>query len=344
MNSSAPLWLIRFWPAIRRLIFPEWLFNRRVRTTRPGYVFLFLIIAVSGAAFNTGNNLLYLVLAMMLAALLSSFMASEYMIAQIHVTRDPPELVTAGLTFRVSYQFRNDKNLIPSFNVRLSELLGETKVTAVMAYAAAGQEFMVKSSAIAERRGRIKFHDLNISTTAPFGWFHKSKRVPLAGEIIALPRTDPREVDRDLASALGEERPRRKPGHGDQLFGFRKYVRGDPVKGIHWKTSARSGELMVLEREAEEERKLRIELKLSTPNPPVPDPLREAAVRRAASLAEAALNEGWQVRVEANGKGLDFGHGPGHLHNILVFLALFDDPDKPFGRVLPPSEAPAIIL
>ncbi|HUT53810.1 MAG TPA: DUF58 domain-containing protein [bacterium] len=342
--SSAPPRLNKMLPLLRRIFFPDWLLNRRVRITRPGFAFLFLIVAVAGAAFNTGNNLLYLVLSMMLAAMLASFMVSEYVIAQVRVERAAPEFVTAGVSFRVTYRFKNEKKLIPSFAVCVNESLGSVELMAIAAFVGAGKETVIKASAIAPERGRIRFHDMTISTTAPFGWFDKRKRVPLEGGLIALPRADSSEVDRDQIAARGEERPVHKAGRGDQLFGFRQYTRGDPVKDIHWKTSARTGGLMVRVRESEEERKLRIALNLSAPRPESPEPLREAAVRRAAALARAAIEDGWQVRVEHQARGVDFGHGPAHLHDVLVFLALFDDPASPAGEPLPAAAGPAVSI
>jgi uncharacterized protein (DUF58 family) len=301
-------------------------------------------MAVSAAAFNTGNNMLYLVLALMLAALISSFMISEYSIRDVHITREAPEYVTEGVSFRIGYIFRNDKRLIPTFVIRITELLENEEVMAVVTYIGAGNEVVVKGAAIAGRRGRVRFQSMTVSTSAPFGWFDKSKRTPLTGELVALPRTDPRGIDMEQIAALGDVRPTYKPGRGDELFGFRNYVRGDPVKDIHWKTSARTGELMVREREAEEERKLRIELGISGPRPVERDVMREAAIRRAGSIAEAAIQDGWQVRIEAGGKGVEFGHGPGHLREILIFLALFDDPERPAGKPLPPTDAPALSI
>ena len=277
----------------RRALFPDWLFNRKVETNRTGYFFLFLIVAVSVAAFNTGNNMLYLVLAMMLGALFSSFLISEYMIAELRVKRSAPEYVTEGVSFRVEYAVENEKELIPSLAVRVTEHIGDFEVSALVAFVGGGSEIKVKGHAIVSRRGRLEVHNMTISTTAPFGWFRKSKRAPISGELVALPRTDPGEVDRDIIAALGEQRPVYKRGRGDQLFGFRKYNRGDPVKKIHWKTSARIGRPMVRESEAEEERRLRIELALPGPMPEERDEVRETTVRKAASVCEAAISDGW---------------------------------------------------
>lgn len=307
-----------------------------------GYIFLGLVLAVTTAAFNTGNNLLYLVAAMMIASMIASFMISEYMIADVFVGRDAPDTVTEGMSFQVTYRVENKKRLVPSFAVRITEMLGGSEAMALVVYVGAGREVTVKGFAIAETRGRLEFHSLTLSTTAPFGWFNKIKRAPLSGEIIAMPRTDPRGIDREKIVDRGEERPMSRPGRGDELFGFRIYARGDPVKDIHWKTSARMKELMIREREAETERKLRLVLDLSGTRPKGDDPGREAAVRRAASLASVAVEEGWQVRVEQEGRGVDFGAGPGHLFKVLLFLALFDDPGELVGNPLPATEAAAL--
>jgi uncharacterized protein (DUF58 family) len=342
--SSASPRLNKITALLRRLFFPDWLLNRRVRITRPGIVFILLIAAVAGAAFNTGNNLLSLILSMMLAAMPASFMLSEYVIAEVRISREAPEFVTEGLSFRVTYRFGNEKKLIPSFAVCVNESLDNVELMAIATYVKAGREVVLKADAIALRRGRARFHDMTVSTTAPFGWFDKSKRVPFPGELIVLPRADSRDLDRDLIAALGEERPVHKPGRGDQLLGFRAYSRGDPLKDIHWKTTARTGALTVRVNEAEEERKLRIVLGFSTPRPQAPEPLREDAVRRAAAIARAAIEDGWMVRVECQGRGVEFGHGSAHLHDVLVFLALFDDPVSPAGAPLPPSDGPAITI
>ena len=325
-------------------LLPPWLSNRKVRITRTGIGFLGLIVALAIAAFNTGNNLLYLILAMILAALPASFLLSEYMIAELRASREYPETVTAGQEFLVIYRLRNGNRLVPSVGVRVEERLGAAEIRAFQVYARPGRETVIKTRATVEARGRHRFQGLALSTAAPFGWFRKTRAAELGGTLVALPRAEAADADLDLLAATGAERPRSRRGPGDELFGFRRYVAGDAVKDIHWKTTARMGEPMVREREAEEERRLRIELRLGGRRPPRPDPVREEAVRRAAGLAEAALDRGFLVRVENEGRGVDFGAGPGQLQDLLLFLALFDEPGEPPAAVLEPTATEALIL
>ncbi|MFO8055703.1 MAG: DUF58 domain-containing protein [bacterium] len=343
-SAISSSWAVKTWKLVRKIIFPEWLFNRRVRISRSGYMFMFLVALIGVASFNTGNNLLYLVLAMLLSTMLFSFSISEYMIAGVRIERHPPDTVTQGRVFSISYTIKNRNRLVPALALQVREKMGNEEVMAYLPYLTAGEERSIKGRSLASRRGRINFRETLISTSAPLGLFKKAKKARLPGEVIALPSCRISEEDRELAASRGAQVSRHRRGRGDELFGFREYVRGDRVKDIHWKTSARRGKLMIKEREQEEERKVRIMLTVPVSRRPGRDETVEEAVHKAASLAASAVESGWMVRVEANQKGVDYGSGWGHLQAVLYFLALFDDPDTPTGIPLPPDDAPAITV
>jgi uncharacterized protein (DUF58 family) len=323
---------------------PPWLYSRNVRITRSGWGFFVLFIALAIAAFNTGNNLLYLILAMTMASLPISFLLSEYMIAELHLRRDLPVTVTAGEGFTLTYEVRNHNRLAPSAGVALRDLLPDGVVPGFLLFVRAGQEVEVRVRSKVPTRGRRRWEGMELSTVSPFGWFRKTRMIKLPGELVALPRPEVLAADLELLSSLGNERPRGRRGQGEDLFGFRRYTPGDAVRDIHWKTSARLGELMVREREAEEERRLRIELRLSAPRPTRTETAREAAVSRAAGLVTAALERGFTVRVEHDGRGVDFVAGPGAASDLLLFLALFDGPGEERWPELPRTDADALVI
>ncbi len=332
------------WRLIKRALFPEWLFNRRVRISRSGYIFMVLVAFMGGAAFNTGNNLLYLVLAMLLAAMLFSFSISEYMIAGLKVTRRPPHTVTQGRVFTITYEMKNKNRLVPALAMTISENLEAGEAAAYLSYLPARQTKRVRGKALLSGRGRTRFMEAHLSTAAPLGFFNKTRRFNRHDEIIALPSYEVTKDERDMLASLGQEVAGLRRGRGEELFGFREYVRGDEVRDIHWKTSARTGKLMIKEKEREEERRLRICLDLVTPRPNMDDEKREQAVRKAASLAASALETGFLVRVECNQMGLDFGGGAGHLQSVLYFLAMFDDPQMPAGVSLAPDDSACVTV
>src|SRR3990172_1019539 len=94
---------------------------RTIRPTREGWWFMGASFAVGLAATNTGNNLLYLILAMMLSFVAISGILSEQTMRHLRLQRELPRRLFAGVpaSFRVSLV--NRKRRLPSYAVHLSE-------------------------------------------------------------------------------------------------------------------------------------------------------------------------------------------------------------------------------
>src|SRR5262245_33888588 len=67
-----------------------WRPPRKLQFTREGKYFVGITIGVGFAAINTGNNLLYLLLGMMLSLIIASGIMSELSLRALTVTRQPP--------------------------------------------------------------------------------------------------------------------------------------------------------------------------------------------------------------------------------------------------------------
>jgi len=312
-----------------------------------------LLIAVGAAASNTGNNLLYLVLAMMFAVLFASFLLSEYSLENLHLERELPRRVHAGAEFAITYRLQNRKRRLASYAVlvedrrpeertgssrggwrKLRRLIpappsgpGRTAALFVRVPAQGAEIAVVKYREA--RRGRSPWEPVMLSTRYPFGFFVKSKRVALPAEVVVYPALIPQEPGLRAPAALQGPVLTRRRGAGGELWKFRDYQPDDSLRWIHWKTSARAGRLLVREHEDEQEREVTIRLYLSAPRPAQDDPARETAVSEAASLARHFLDRSFRVRLESNDRAVGFGHGPDHLQRLLHFLALFDDSEAP---------------
>jgi len=343
---------------LRRL--PGWLWNRQVKTTREGYLFMGILIAVGAAATNTGNNLLYLVLAMMFAVLFASFLLSEYSIENLHLERELPRRVHAGAEFAVTYRLTNRKRRLASYAVLVedhpesgsaaSRKSGRarseepSRTVALFVRVPAGKTETAAVNYREPRRGLSHWDRLTFSTRYPFGFFIKSKTVRLPVQVVVYPALKEVKPELKAPPAWSGRVLTRRRGSGSELWKFRDYLPGDSSRWVHWKTSARVGRLMVREHEEEQERLVSILLHLSRERPALDDPARENAISEAAGLARHFLDRDFLVRVEVHGRGLDFGQGPDHLHRILHFLALFDDPGSPDrGEPLAPAAAGAAI-
>ncbi len=80
---------------------------RQLRPTRAGWLFFGLVFGIGFAALNTGNNLLYLVLSMLLAFLVLSGVLSEAALRGIRVERRLPFEWVAGRSARVVLEISN---------------------------------------------------------------------------------------------------------------------------------------------------------------------------------------------------------------------------------------------
>jgi len=87
--------------------------------TRGGIVYVLLTLVIAIAALNTGNNLLYIIVAAMLAAILVSGTASAIVLRRLEVDIRLPEHVFAGRAVLGRIVLRNPRRWLPSFSIRV---------------------------------------------------------------------------------------------------------------------------------------------------------------------------------------------------------------------------------
>lgn len=146
------------------------------------------------------------------------------------------------------------------------------------------------------RRGVVRSSGFVLESGDPLGFFLARRRLPDRELALVFPRyvslsgrRRPREVEASLAAP--------RAGSGNEIFGVREYARGDPLRRIHWRTSARRGELVVREFEPPGRRTLTILLDAAPPSREAAD----QAARLAASEAWDCLRDGGQVSLWAPG-------------------------------------------
>ena len=107
-------------PYLARRTQIEWLqVSLDYKVTREGWVFILLILLLAAAGLNTGNNLLYLILASMLASLLVSGILSLAVLNGVEIELDIPEQVFARRRVDANVRLTNLKRLFPSFSLTL---------------------------------------------------------------------------------------------------------------------------------------------------------------------------------------------------------------------------------
>jgi uncharacterized protein (DUF58 family) len=87
--------------------------------TRAGMIYILISVAIGIAALNTGNNLLYIVVAALLSAILVSGIASALVLRNLTLDVHLPEHVFAGRPMLARLLLKNASRWLPSFSVRV---------------------------------------------------------------------------------------------------------------------------------------------------------------------------------------------------------------------------------
>ena len=300
--------------------------------TSEGIRFLLFAIGIGVAAVNTGNNLFYLLLAMMLSMVVISGLLSEQCLRRLEFHRHVPDLIMANQPTTLTLSVSNRSRWLPSFSLRLFDLVGghDADRGLFVEQLPAQRSVLLSYPILAATRGRLRLDGIRVETLFPFGLFLKRGRYQVPAEIAVSPPIRPlslRFVDELVSEGQGLALPRR--GHGTQLYNLRMYRPGDDSRAIHWMTTARTANLMVRETEAEDQR--RITIVLSTLAPQAHEGLFERSVTLAASLLWQLTQKSYPLRLIVGAEDSGLGSGSDHLVPMLRLLALCERRTPTFG-------------
>jgi len=299
--------------SIRRALNP----GRLLRITPIGRVYLLLTMGIGLGALNTGNNLLYLVLGLLLATIVVSGVLSERVIWDLEVRRLLPEGAFAHEPFTIRYELTRKRGQAFALKVRESGSLESTSAWAPVVVA--GRPVVVRCVATAPRRGPWALKAIELSTTFPFGIFEKIRTMQVADSLLVFPRRgfacEP--PPRDQSLLRGETGGSRHRDGTADLADLRELAAGEDARRIHWRKTAATGKLIAVEREREERRQitLSVDERLSG------DEL-EFACEEAAGQTALLLGQGYDVGLEVGPRRLRPAHGAPHERRILSALAL----------------------
>ena len=124
-----------------------------------------------------------------------------------------------------------------------------------------------------------------------------------------LPRPVPTEqINIPFSRIMGTLLSRKKVYDDPFEFaGLREYSRGDPMKYVNWKATARAGELLTNLHESTLSQRVVLLLDQEGESVRHADLLNEASVRIACSLAERLLREGIEISLYSNGSDVQTG-------------------------------------
>ena len=295
-----------------------------MRLSREGKRFFLATALITVAALNTGNNLIYLILSMMLSIfVLSVFILKVNMRGlELKVLQSQP--VFANNFSNMEIALSNGKRIIPSYSIRVLMprwIKGEANFPEI-----SGLSELLKSvSVIYKKRGIYKYGDFSLESSFPFIFLSDRVLCRVSGEVIVYPEM--RKTDDTIPEIIGRgyDLSLTRIGTGDEFSTVREFRYGDDRRRINWKASAKTAKVMVMEYSAEEPRKLTIILDNLMP---CDFESFEKAVSFAASISDRFLSEGYFVRLLTCRKVLPFGGGREHLFKILDVLAVIEGKDS----------------
>ncbi|WP_433833830.1 DUF58 domain-containing protein [Actinoplanes sp. CA-015351] len=198
---------------------------------------------------------------------------------------------------------------------RLPYALG-SRPRVVLERLGAQQASSVAYTVRADVRGRYPIGPLMIRLTDPFGLCELTRSFPSVDKLIVIPQVTalPRVRLAGEYAGTGESRARSVAVHGEDDAATREYRRGDDLRRVHWRSTARTGELMVRREEQPWESRATVVLdtRLYAHRGEGPTASFEWAVSAAASIAMHLRHEGYKLRlVTGSGTDLDASEGGG---------------------------------
>jgi uncharacterized protein (DUF58 family) len=301
-----------------------------MKATREGKRFVLASVLIAVAALNTGNNLIYLILALMLSLVVVSLGILKENLSGLSLTVDSISAVFAGEGAAFSVVLKNRKRYIPTYSVNiLSE--GMTSRSYFPMVPAHGETVM-DVKILFRKRGLYGARSFTAQSGFPFILFAGEKKMEVAGEVLVYPAL--RDVGDIVSEGWGsaEGDTMRMAGAGEEIHSIRDFRYGDDLRHIHWKASAKAADLMVKEYAEHKLRRTTIILdNLRTGGPGTKqekEEVFEKAVSLAASLAKYFIERGHLVRVVSSRKVIPFGSGDEQLFKILDILATIDEEDR----------------
>ncbi|WP_239078087.1 DUF58 domain-containing protein [Streptomyces sp. SID9124] len=214
-----------------------------------------------------------------------------------------PSRVPAGSEARVHLRMDNVSRLptgLLMLQDRVPYVLGP-RPRFVLDRVEAGGRREVSYRVRSDLRGRYPLGPLQLRLSDPFGMCELTRSFSAYDALVVVPRTEPLPPVRlaGEASGRGEGRQRSLALAGEDDVIPRGYRYGDDLRRVHWRSTARYGELMV--RREEQPQRARCTVLLDTRETAYrgtgPDSAFEWAVSGAASVLVHMLERGFAVRL-----------------------------------------------
>ncbi len=306
----------------------------RIGLGRGGFFFILGAAMIGAAGMDADANLLMILFGLCCGSIVLSFFAGWRGLRGLRVERVAPETVVQGQPFEIRYTLANRRVWGCARGVQLQDIsASRRRLTVAHAYVPVlrpAEQITLTVPAMATTRGRVHLSHLRVSTRFPFSIFTKSLILPRPQEIIAVPRlcriaSPIRQIHRAANSASSGVAMARARGD-DEYYGIREYRSGDNPRRIHWRQSARTGQLMIREMSRYQDHRIWCVVHTRVDKGDAEQAERlERAISAAATVLCDALEQGARVGLICDGQPFSVmppGAGRAYRPRLLRELAL----------------------
>jgi uncharacterized protein (DUF58 family) len=235
----------------------DWLETHWVTPAYAGCLLGGVAICFFGAATNTMSGWLYVMSGLIFGLLVLAAVLPARSLKLLQVRRHPIEPITVGDELAIELEIENPsskpKNLLQAWDI-LPSTLGTPIKMPVEAIAPQSVHRWVYYYPT-RKRGIYRWNEVQLRTATPLGLFWCRRSWDAPAKAVVYPTVLPLsrcplvdELGREESNQFFSDR-RSFADNQDLTRALRPYRVGDPTRLIHWRTSARYGELQVRELE-----------------------------------------------------------------------------------------------
>ncbi len=264
-------------------------------------VIMLLCLACFFIAWNRGLALLYGLFSFLLSLLIISYIMPYLQLRSLSVVRSQASRLQSGEYGEIQYR------VISRSKHHQVELIDHLPTENNASFVSSARTGLVTLMTLQfNRRGCYKGEAIQACSAYPFGIYRVSRLIPLdSQELIVYPKVVelsgfPFPTDSKYANS--GESPLTESGEEGECISLREYRRGDPLKKVHWASSARLNRLLIRENERLKRPHLLIILNCDTSFQVGSDQHAsfEVAIVLAASLVQKSMNIGVDCRIIAD--------------------------------------------
>lgn len=308
--------VLKPWPWLRSALDH----GTRHQVTRLGLLFTLTCVLVSLAAFVSANNLLFLILALLLATWMVSGFIGRLSLAGLELDFLLPEHLCAGRKLMGRVLIHNTKRWMASFSTHVAGS-SESGLSQPLYFPVipGGGRIEAPVELFFSRRGAHRQNSFRFSTRFPFGFAERRISVRLMRDIIVYPSIDPQPGFEELLISLQGEIASFYRGQGTDFYRIRPYEAHESAHRVDWKATAHTGDLQVREFALEREQAVAFFLDLDVPSSQAL--WFESAVDRCAFLAWNLSQRGSRIRFCTQEVDWQLPE-EGDVYTILKYLAV----------------------